>query len=152
MCLMICSKILSYFPTSTYDLNPKPNSDLRIIPIRRHRVSPVIATARNPNQFSLTDGISVSPRWACKLSVTHCNILGPTEICNRSHRVCLAKSQFHLLPKSVPPSFGFTLTLAHRSHRVDPVGPTETPNGHIMNQVGLTEFSESVPPSLVICV
>ena len=29
-----------------------------------------IATARNPNQFGLTDGISVSPRWDCKLSVS----------------------------------------------------------------------------------
>ena len=25
-----------------------------------------IAIARNPNQFSLTDGFPVSPRWACK--------------------------------------------------------------------------------------
>ena len=39
-----------------------------------------IATARNPNQFGLTDGISVSPRWACKLSVAYCNNFGPTEI------------------------------------------------------------------------
>ena len=30
-----------------------------------------IATARNPNQFGLTDGISVSPRWACELSVVY---------------------------------------------------------------------------------
>ena len=80
--------------------NPAPPSSLDI------------ATARNPDQFGLIDGISVSPRWACKLSVTHCNILGPTEICNRFHRVCLAKSQFHLLPKSVPPS------LSNRSNRV----------------------------------
>ena len=66
----------------------------------------------NPNQFGLTDGISVSPRWACKLSVTCCNIFGPTEICNRSHRVCLANSLFRSLPKSVPPS------LSNRSNRV----------------------------------
>ena len=111
-CLMICSKILSYFPTSTYDLNPKPNSALPILSIQRHRVSLVIATARNPNQFDLTDGISVSPRWTCKLSVTYCNTLGPTEICNRPHRVCLTNSLFRLLPKSVPPS------LSNRSNRV----------------------------------
>ena len=30
-----------------------------------------IATARNTNQFGLTDGISVSPRWARKLTVTY---------------------------------------------------------------------------------
>ena len=71
-----------------------------------------IATAKNSNQFGLTDGISVSPRWACKLSVTYCNIFGPTEICNRPHRVCLANSLFHLLPKSVPTS------LSNRSNRV----------------------------------
>ena len=39
-----------------------------------------IATARNPNQFGHTDGISVSPRWACKLFVVYCNIFGSTEI------------------------------------------------------------------------
>ena len=33
-----------------------------------------IATARNPNQFDLTDGISVSPRWDCNLSVSLCNV------------------------------------------------------------------------------
>ena len=54
-CLMICSKILSYFPISTFDLNPKPNSDLPILSTRRHRVSLVIATARNPSHFGLTD-------------------------------------------------------------------------------------------------
>ena len=37
-----------------------------------------MATARNPNQFGLTDGISV-PRWACKLSVAYCNYFGLTE-------------------------------------------------------------------------
>ena len=128
MCLMICSKILSYFPTSTYDLNPKPNSDLPIIPIRRHRVSPVIATARNPNQFGLTDGISVSPRWACKLSVTYCNIFGPTEICNRSHQDCNVNSVFPFCNISVSPSLPDQLSgklitksvspsLCNRSHR-----------------------------------
>ena len=71
-----------------------------------------IATARNPNQFGLTDGILVSPRWACKLSIAYCNNFGPTETCNRPHRVCLANSLFCLLPKSVPPS------LSNRSNRV----------------------------------
>ena len=39
-----------------------------------------IAIATNPNQFGHTDGISVSPRWACKLCVSYCNYLGLTEI------------------------------------------------------------------------
>ena len=38
-----------------------------------------IATARNPNKFDLTDGISLSPRWACKLSVVYCNIFDLTK-------------------------------------------------------------------------
>ena len=33
-------------------------------------------------------------------------------------------------------------TLAHRSHQVDIVGPTEKPNVHILKQVGLTEFGK----------
>ena len=61
-----------------------------------------IATATNPNQFDLTDGILISPRWACKLSVTCCNNFGLTVICNWTHRVCLANSLFRLLRKSVP--------------------------------------------------
>ena len=104
--------------------SPQPLSHFQICPTPNIQLGPTdsfypeppssvdIATARNPNQFGLTDGISVSPRWACKLSVTYCNIFGPTEICNRPHRVCLANSLFHLLPKSVPPS------LSNRSNRV----------------------------------
>ena len=89
-----------------------------------------IATARNPNQFNLTDGISVSPRWACKLFVACCNNFGPTKICNRSHRVCLTNSLVSLLPKLVPPS------LSNRSHEItlctnpNHIGPIENPNGH----------------------
>ena len=45
-----------------------------------------IATARNPNQFDLTDGISVSLRWACKLSIACCNYFGLTKIWSRSHQ------------------------------------------------------------------
>ena len=74
---------------------------------------------RNPNQFGLTDGISVSPRWACKFSVTCCNKIGPTEFV-----------------QLVKPRWGLTLTLAHRSHRVDHIGPTKMPNSHIMNSIG----------------
>ena len=47
MCLVICSKTLNYFLTSTNDLNPKPKS---VTPIPK-----VIATATNPKQIGLTD-------------------------------------------------------------------------------------------------
>ena len=46
---------LNYFLTSTYDLNQKSNSAPPILPIRRHQVSNVIATATNPRQIGLTD-------------------------------------------------------------------------------------------------
>ena len=45
-----------------------------------------IATARNPNQFGLTDGISVSPRWVANsllpvaiISISPRYVIGPTE-------------------------------------------------------------------------
>ena len=111
-CLMVCLlHVLSDMLQS-----PQPLSHIHICPKPKFKLGSTyfihleppsslnIATARNPNQFGLTDGISVSPRWACKLSVACCNIFGPTEICNRPHRVCLANSLFRLLPKSVPPS------------------------------------------------
>ena len=106
-------KVLSHMLQS-----PQPLSHFHICPKPKVKLGPTdliylappssldIATARNPNQFGLTDGISVSPRWAWKLSVTYCNIFGPTEICNRPHRVCLANSLFSLLPKIGPIEFG----------------------------------------------
>ena len=119
-CLMACFlKMLSDMLQS-----PQPLSHIHICPIPKVKLSPTnliypappssldIATARNPNQFGLTDGISVSPRWACKLSDAYCNIFGPTEICNQPHRVCLANTLFHLLPNSVLSS------LSNRSNRV----------------------------------
>src|ERR687891_454863 len=111
-CLMACLlKVLSDMlqspqPLSHFHICPKPNVKLGptdlIYPAPPSSFD--IATARNPNQFGLTDGISVSPRWASKLSVAYCNNFGPTDVCNRSRRVCLANSLFRLLPKSVPPS------------------------------------------------
>ena len=71
--------------------SPQPLSHIHICPKPKVKLSPTgsfypvppssldIATARNPNQVGLTDGISVSPRWACKLSIVYCNIFGPTE-------------------------------------------------------------------------
>ena len=118
-CLMACLlKVLSEMLQ-----NPQPLSHIHICPKPEVKLGPTdliyqappssfdIATARNPNQFGLTDGISVSPRWACKLSLACCNYFSPTETSNRSHRVCLTNSLFSLLPKSVPPS------LCNRSNR-----------------------------------
>ena len=71
--------------------SPQPPSQSQICPKPKVKLSPTdliypappssfdIATARNPNQFGLTDGISVSPRWACKLCVACCNYFGLTE-------------------------------------------------------------------------
>ena len=101
-CLMDCLlKMLSDMlqnpqPLSHFHICPKPKVKLGptdvIYPVPPSSLD--IATARNPNQFGLTDGISVSPRWACKLCVACCNNFGLTEICNRSHRVSLTNSLF----------------------------------------------------------
>ena len=111
-CLMACLlKVLSDMLHS-----PQPLSHFHICPKPKVKLGPTdliylvppssldIAIARNPNQLGLTDGITVSPRWACKISVACCNYFGLTEICKRSHRVCLTNSLFCLLPKLVSPS------------------------------------------------
>ena len=102
-------------PTDSFYLEPPSSVD--------------IATARNPNQFGLTDGISVSPRWACKLSIACCNNFGPTKICNRSHRVCLTNSLFTYIQ--------------NRSHRVCVIGLTEITLCPNPNRIGLTELHVS---------
>ncbi len=109
--------------------NPQPLSHIQIYPKPKVKLGPTdlvypaplssldTATARNPNQFGLTDGISVSPRWACKLSVTHCNILGPTEICNRSHRVSIQR-HWVLLTQPLPETLINSVSpMGSRSHR-----------------------------------
>ena len=72
--------------------NPQPLSHIHIYPKPKVKLGPTeifypappssldIVTARNPNQFGLTDGITVSPRWACKLSVAYSINFGLTEI------------------------------------------------------------------------
>ena len=118
-CLMACFlKVLSDMLK-----NPQPLSHIHICPKQKVKLGPTgtfypappssldMASTKNPNQFSLTDGISVSPRWACKLSIVYCNYFGHTEISNRSHRVFLTNYLFCLLPKSVPSS------LCNRSNR-----------------------------------
>ena len=110
--------------------SPQPPSHIKICPKPKVKLGPTdsiyptppssldIATAKNPNQFDLTDGILVSPRWACKLSVAYCNNFSPTEyawptLCfsyypNQSHRVCvIGQTKLRLYPntsKSVLPS------------------------------------------------
>ena len=66
--------------------SPQPLSHMHICPKPKVKLGPIdliylappssldIATTRNPNKFGLTDGIPVSARWACKLSVACCNI------------------------------------------------------------------------------
>ena len=125
-------------PLSHFHICPKPIVKLGptnlIYPAPQSSLD--IATAKNPNQFDLTDGISVSSRWACKLFVACCNYFGLTEICSRSHRVCLTNSLFCLLPKLVSPSS------SNRSHR-DEVFPYTL-------HIGPTELIMSVPPRLLM--
>ena len=117
--------------------SPQPLSHIHICPKPKVKLGPTdliypappssfdIAIVRNPNQFGLIDGISISSRWACKLSIAYCNNFGPTEVCNRSHRVCLTNSLFAYYQD--------------RSHRLCVIGQTEFrfyPNP-----------SSSVPPS-----
>ena len=132
-CLMACLlKVLSDMLQS-----PPPLSLIHISPKPKVKLSPTdliysappssfdIATARNHNQFGLTNEISVLPRWACKLSVAYCNYFCPTKIRNRSHRVCLTNSLF--------------CYYQNRSHQICVIGQTELrfyPNP-----------STSVPPS-----
>ena len=134
---MICSK--SPQPLSHFHICPKPK--VKLGPIDSSYPAPpssdVIATATNPNQFGLTDGISVSPKWACKLSVTYCNNFSPTEICNQSHRVCLTNSLFSYYRSRSYRVYviGLTeITLFPNPNHIGPtelhVGPTENPNGH----------------------
>ena len=73
--------------------SPQPLSHIHICPKPKVKLGPTktfylappssldIAAARNPNQFGLTDGISVSPRWSCKLSIAALkHVISPTEL------------------------------------------------------------------------
>ena len=78
--------------------SPQPLSHIHICPKPKVKLGPTesfypappssvdIATARNPNQFGLTDrdlGIT-----EMGLQTLCCLVFGLTEICNRSHRDC----------------------------------------------------------------
>ena len=134
---MICSK------------NPQQLSHIHICPKPKVKLGPTdliypappgsfdIATARNPNQFGLTDGISISPRWDCNLSVSLHNILvqpwwaiGPTEFAMQT--LC----------------FPFVTFCSHRNERF---GPTEFASPTLclpITEIGPTEFMWSVSPRL----
>ena len=119
--------------------SPQPLSHIHICPKPKVKLGPTdliylappssfdIGTARNTNRFGLTDGILVSPRWACKLSVAYCNNFGLTEICNRSHRVCLTNS--------------LLAYYQNRSHRVCVIGLTEITLCPNPNDIGPTELT-----------
>ena len=88
---MCCLMSLLLHVLSDMLQNPQLLSHFHICPKPKVKLGPTdliypappssfdIATARNPNRFGLTDRISVSPRWACNLSVAHCNNFGLTE-------------------------------------------------------------------------
>ena len=152
MCLVICSKTLSYFLTSTNDLNPKPKSAIPIPSIRRHRVWMSQPLPQTLGKSVLPIGISVSPRWDCNLSVyVHYQnrshrvwAIGTTEITmqtlwltyyqNRSHQVWVIGPTENSWP---------TLWLANyqnRSYRVCVIGLTEITLCPNPNHIGLTEL------------
>ena len=64
-------------PLSHFQICPKPK--VKLGPTKTFYPAPPsslnIATARNPSHFGLTDRISVSPRWDCKLLVSLRDIL-----------------------------------------------------------------------------
>ena len=55
MCLVICSKTLSYLLTSTNDLDPKAKIGHTDSSYPAPPIPKVIATATNPKQIGLTD-------------------------------------------------------------------------------------------------
>jgi hypothetical protein len=71
----------------------------------------------------------------CQVSVAFCRQIGVTE---------MTKS---VSPKLVNPSH-----CTSRSLRNAPLGPTEIPNVHIFEHIGLSELSTSVCPILVKCM
>ena len=65
----------------------------------------------NPNKLDPPIWISVSPRWPCQLSRTHCKYFGPTEFCDWCHGDGF-------------PTFCYLLHL-FQSHRYDAISTTE---------------------------
>ena len=83
-CLLKVLSDMLQKPSTTFSIHICPKPKVKLGPTEISYPAPPssldIATDRNPNHFGLTDGISVSPRWACKLSVAYCNNFGLTEI------------------------------------------------------------------------
>ena len=114
-------------PLATFSFRHLSKPKVKLVPTDLIYPAPLssldIGTARNPNQFGLTDGISVSPRWPCKLSVTYYNYFSLIEMCNRSHRVCLTNSLFDLFWNRSHRAHAFGLT----KMRFCPIPSTSVP-------------------------
>ena len=114
-CLVICSKTLNYFLTSTYDLNQKSKSAPSILLIQRHRVSNVIATVTNPRQIGLTD-----------------RDLGLTEMGLQTLCFPFVTFRSHRKSESVPPrlqcKFSVSFFVTFRSHRKSKSVPPSLPD------------------------
>ena len=84
---MLSDMLQSPQPLSHIHIYPKPK--VKLSPTNLIHLAPPSSLERaistNPNQFDLTDGISVSLRWPYKLSVTYWSYFGLTEMCSRSH-------------------------------------------------------------------
>ena len=95
-------------PSATLSIQVCQNPKFQLGPIDSFYLEPPssydIATARNPNSSVSPIRISVSPRWPCQLPVISCNYFGLTEMCNRSHRVCLTSSLLSYCFTLVSPS------------------------------------------------
>ena len=112
---MLCDMLQNPQPLSHIHKYPKPKCQPQ--PHRFvlsgatefHHIQPL----PNPSYFGLTVGISVSPRWACNLSVIWCNTFSLTELVESVPPSLPDQSSIYLLPKSVSPS------LSNRSNRVE---------------------------------
>ena len=166
-CLMVYMlKMLSDIaakPSTIFSFQICPNVKVKLGPTEIFYTTPPssfdIATARNPNTSVTRIRISVSPRWPWNSLFPFCNILvspkwaiGHTEFAWPTLFLLFAEIGLTEFMQSASPRWSFALTLAHRSHWVVPVSPTEISNVHILNWIGLTEFFYSVWPSWVKCV
>ena len=82
-CLLkvLCDMLQSSQPLSHIHICPKPKVKLGPTDLI-HPVPPSFTCHKplpNPSNSVLPIRISVSPRWACKLSIVYCNTFGLTE-------------------------------------------------------------------------
>ena len=161
--LLKCLVILLQNPQplflSKYVQNLNSNSAPPIFPTRSHRVHLHLATVKNLTIWfhrygtrSHRDGPTNSLLPVAIILVSRKCAIDPTEFAWPTLYLLFAEIGLTEFKQSVSPRWGFALALAHRSHRVDLVGPTKNSNVHIVNYIGLTEFHYKVPPTLVNCV